>query len=233
MYSFFTYYLPEIRAHVSLSAGFPGGLCFLGHPAPSQYPVDTCSRKGELRGSYFVPGIRFAQTVEWHYPPGFVVVKTGQSVRCQHLSLSCFGPSPSVRVRGLVHHNGGSTVPLLSLLMVCLLTGSFSVGLRIPRISPILASFGLSGRGLWAMHFPVHLRGWELSLAARVQHRIPSCSSQFHLFGNMVPSGLTSQPEKFSFGRTNRTTGGCQRQLVQWGKGWRARGRFSRRAGNW
>ena len=141
---------------------------------------------GELRGSYFVPGIRFAQTLEWYYPPGFVAVNTGHYVRCQHLSLSCFGPSPSVRVRGLVQLHGGSTVPLLSLLMVCLLTGSFSVELLIPRISPILASFGLSGRGLWAMHFPVHLRGWELSLAARAQHRIPSCSSQFQLFGDML-----------------------------------------------
>ena len=35
-----------------------------------------------------------------------------------------------------------------------------------------------------------------MSLTARTQHRIPSCSSQFQLFGNMVPSGLTFHPEK-------------------------------------
>ena len=50
------------------------------------------------------------------------------------------------------------------------------------------------------MHFPVHLRGWELSLAARAQHRIPSCSSQFQLFGDMGSSGLTSHPENFLSG---------------------------------
>ena len=136
---------------------------------------------GELRGSYFVPGIRFAQTLEWYYPPGFMAVNTGHYDRCQHLSLSIFWTKPIGPRSGLVQHNGGSTIPLLSLLMVHLLTGSFTVGLRIPRISPILASCGLSGRGLWAMHFPVHLRGWELSLAALAQRRIPSCSSQFQL----------------------------------------------------
>ena len=123
-----------------------------------------------------------------------MVVNTGQYVRCQHLSLPIFGPSPSVRVRGLVQHNGGSTVPLLSLLMVHLLTGSFTVGLRIPHISPILAKIGLSVRSLWAMHFPVHLKGWELSQSSRPTSNTELFKPVSIVEGN-YSAGLTSHPE--------------------------------------
>ena len=44
--------------------------------------------KGELRGSYPVPGFRFTQTLEWHSPPGLVEVKTGRGEMRQLLSLS-------------------------------------------------------------------------------------------------------------------------------------------------
>ena len=44
--------------------------------------------KGELRGSYPVPGFRFTQTLEWHSPPGLVEVKTGRGDMRQLLSLS-------------------------------------------------------------------------------------------------------------------------------------------------
>ena len=40
-------YLPDYRAHVSISAGFPSGLGFLGNPSTVPYPVDTCSRSLE------------------------------------------------------------------------------------------------------------------------------------------------------------------------------------------
>ena len=89
-------------------------------------------------------------------------VKTGRGDMRQFLSLSILDQAHRSAL-GLVSDHDGSNVPLLSLLMVYLLTGSFPVGLRIPRISPILAETGVSIRFLWAMLIPVHLRGWELS----------------------------------------------------------------------
>jgi hypothetical protein len=45
--------LPNSRAHVSVSFGFPKGLCFLSHPSTGPFAVATCSRgrtlaRGEL-----------------------------------------------------------------------------------------------------------------------------------------------------------------------------------------
>ena len=98
---------------------------------------------------------------------------------------------------GLVRDYDGSNVPLLSLLMVYLLTGSFQVGLRIPRISPILAGTGVSARLLWAMLIPVHLRGWELSL-----HSHPTSKTELFKPASFVSAytlaGLSSHPGLYS-----------------------------------
>ena len=81
--------------------------------------------------------------------------------------------------------------------MVYLLTGSFPVGLRIPRISPILAGTGVSARLLWAMLIPVHLRGWELSL-----HSHPTSKTELFKPASFVSAytlaGLSSHPGLYS-----------------------------------
>ena len=81
--------------------------------------------------------------------------------------------------------------------MVYLLTGSFQVGLRIPRISPILAGTGVSARLLWAMLIPVHLRGWELSL-----HSHPTSKTELSKPASFISAytlaGLSSHPGLYS-----------------------------------
>ena len=59
------------RPHVSVSAGFPGRLGFLGNPSPLRYAVDTSSsrRPGE---SYSVPGYRLPWRAGPHCSPGDV-----------------------------------------------------------------------------------------------------------------------------------------------------------------
>ena len=60
------------RPHVSVSAGFPGRLGFLGNPSPAWYPVDTCSLQS-TRPGYSVPGPCLSLRAGSHCSPGDVV----------------------------------------------------------------------------------------------------------------------------------------------------------------
>src|SRR4051812_35367518 len=64
-------YLPDNRAHVSVSPGFPRGVGFLGNPTAVRLAAGTCSRGagGHARG-YFVPQPRRVPDVGPDYPPG-------------------------------------------------------------------------------------------------------------------------------------------------------------------
>jgi hypothetical protein len=64
--------LASHRPHVSLSAGFPGSLGFLGNPSPAGYPVDTFSSR-RTRPGYSVPGYRLPWRVGPHCSPGDVL----------------------------------------------------------------------------------------------------------------------------------------------------------------
>ena len=63
--------LASHRPHVSLSAGFPGSLGFLGNPSPAWYPGDTCSSR-RTRPGYSVPGYCLSWRVASHCSPGDV-----------------------------------------------------------------------------------------------------------------------------------------------------------------
>ncbi len=58
------------RPHVSLSAGFPRGLRFLGNPPTVPYTVDTCSSLRTARGDS-VPSLRLSRHEGLHSSPGF------------------------------------------------------------------------------------------------------------------------------------------------------------------
>ena len=60
------------RPHVSLSAGFPGSLGFLGNPFPLRYTVDTSSSRRTRQGDS-VPGRCLALRAGPHCSPGDVV----------------------------------------------------------------------------------------------------------------------------------------------------------------
>ncbi len=71
------------RPHVSISAGFPGSLGFLGNPSTVRYAVDTCSDGRTVQG-YSVPGCRLALHVGPHFSPGALreaVWTTGKRVQ--------------------------------------------------------------------------------------------------------------------------------------------------------
>ena len=97
------------RPHVSLSAGFPGSLGFLGNPSPAWYPVDTCSLQ-RTRPGYSVPGRCLLLRAGPHCSPGDVVgcslehAITGQPERlvASPVSVSVFGPSFLISV-GLLY----------------------------------------------------------------------------------------------------------------------------------
>ena len=59
------------RPHVSLSAGFPGRLGFLGNPSPAWYAVDTFSLRRARQG-YSVPGRCLPWRAGPHCSPGDV-----------------------------------------------------------------------------------------------------------------------------------------------------------------
>jgi len=60
------------RPHVSLSAGFPGSLGFLGNPSPVWYMVDTFFA-GRTRQGYSVPGRCLPLRAGSHCSPGDVM----------------------------------------------------------------------------------------------------------------------------------------------------------------
>ena len=87
------------RPHVSISAGFPGSLGFLGNPSPVWYPVDTCSLQRTRQG-YSVPGPCLPLRAGSHCSPGDVMgCSLEHAVSCPagEVALSClhvrFGPS--------------------------------------------------------------------------------------------------------------------------------------------
>jgi hypothetical protein len=66
--------------------GVTPGLGFFAHPPTPALAAGTCSaldRRGERRGGYFVPVVRFALAVGSHYPPGLVRVNAGQGWSCR------------------------------------------------------------------------------------------------------------------------------------------------------
>jgi len=92
MNSYLPLYSPDYRAHVSLSWGFPPGLCFLSHPTTVSYAVDTSSVLRTTRG-YSVPDFRLALDVGLHSSPGFSGVSPGRLHNRPALSLA-FWPQP-------------------------------------------------------------------------------------------------------------------------------------------
>jgi hypothetical protein len=65
------------RPHVSLSAGFPSGLRFLGNPTTAPYAVDTSSSWRTPRGDS-VPHLRLSLQGGPHASPGFSGVYPGR-----------------------------------------------------------------------------------------------------------------------------------------------------------
>ena len=65
------------RPHVSISAGFPRGVGFLGNPTTVPYPVDTCSSLSTTQG-YSVPHLRMSLHVGSYSSPGFAGVSLGR-----------------------------------------------------------------------------------------------------------------------------------------------------------
>jgi hypothetical protein len=84
------------RPHVSISAGFPRSLGFLGNPTTVSYPVDTCSSLSTTRG-YSVPHHRVSLYVGPHSSPGFSGVSLGRMENRPALILA-FWPKPIIRV---------------------------------------------------------------------------------------------------------------------------------------
>src|SRR5918997_779940 len=74
--------------------GVTPGLGFFAHPPTPALAAGTCSaldRRGERRGGYFVPVVRFALAVGSYYPPGLVRVNAGQGWSCRPRILPLLG----------------------------------------------------------------------------------------------------------------------------------------------
>ena len=103
------------RPHVSLSAGFPGSLGFLGNPSPAWYTVDTSSLQRTRQG-YSVPGRCLALRAGPHCSPGDVVgCNLEHAVSCPAGERFCSPVSVSVldqanNLRRLVIPNDDSGV---------------------------------------------------------------------------------------------------------------------------
>ena len=106
------------RPHVSISAGFPSGVGFLGNPTAVPYPVDTCSSLSTTRG-YSVPPLRMALHEGPHSSPGFSGVSLGHLENCPALIRAILAQADNPR--RLVQRNddsdmGSSACPYAALL---------------------------------------------------------------------------------------------------------------------
>ena len=92
------------RPHVSLSAGFPGSLGFLGNPSPVWYAVDTFFSR-RTRPGYSVPGRCLALRAGSHCSPGDVMgCSLEHAVSCpagervlSHVSMSVLDQADNLR----------------------------------------------------------------------------------------------------------------------------------------
>jgi len=106
------------RPHVSISAGFPSGVGFLGNPTAVPYPVDTCSSLSTTRG-YSVPPLRMALHEGPHSSPGFSGVSLGHLENCPALIRAILAQADNPR-RLVQRHDdsdmGSSACPYAALL---------------------------------------------------------------------------------------------------------------------
>ena len=123
------------RPHVSISAGFPRGVGFLGNPTTVPYPVDTCSSLSTTRG-YSVPLLRVTLHEGLHSSPGFSGVSLGQLENCPAL-LRAFWPKPIIRV-GLFNVTTIQTwIRVPAHIQLC--SAGFPIGFRVTAFYPRLA----------------------------------------------------------------------------------------------
>ena len=120
------------RPHVSISAGFPRGLGFLGNPTTVPHPVDTCSSLRTTRG-YSVPHLRLTLHVGPHSSPGFSGVSLGR-LQTRPALILAFWPKPIIRV-GLSHLTTIQTWIRLPVHIQLCSTG-FPVGFRVTAFYP-------------------------------------------------------------------------------------------------
>jgi hypothetical protein len=95
------------RPHVSISAGFPSGVGFLGNPTTVPYPVDTSSSRRTTQG-YSVPHLRLTLPVGPHSSPGFSGVSLGRLQNRPALILALLAQADNPR--RLVPRNDDSTM---------------------------------------------------------------------------------------------------------------------------
>jgi hypothetical protein len=106
------------RPHVSLSAGFPSGLGFLGNPPTMPYPVDTCSSWSTTPGSS-VPYLRITLPEGPHSSPGFSGVYLGPLQTCPALILALLAQAHHPRRLAQAHDDsvmGSCAYPSATLL---------------------------------------------------------------------------------------------------------------------
>jgi hypothetical protein len=102
------------RPHVSLSAGFPGSVGFLGNPSPAWYPGDPCSLQ-RTRPGYSVPGQCLALRAGPHCSPGDVMgCSLEHAVSCpagesslSHVSVSVLDQANNLRRLVLSNDDSG------------------------------------------------------------------------------------------------------------------------------
>jgi hypothetical protein len=106
------------RPHVSISAGFPSGLGFLGNPTTVPYAVDTCSSWSTTQG-YSVPYLRVTLHEGPHSSPGFSGVYLGQLQTCPALILAFLAQANNPRRLAHAHDDsvmGSYAYPYATLL---------------------------------------------------------------------------------------------------------------------
>jgi hypothetical protein len=181
------------RPHVSLSAGFPSGLRFLGNPPTVSYPVDTCSSLSTTRG-YSVPHRRLSLCVGPHSSPGFSGVYLGRMENRPALIRAILAQANNPR--RLVQPNDDSDMGSSACPCTALLDGIPSRILSDRLLSPLL--------GLMVSRYP---RGYAFTSTPKGQ--------ELHLHGAEVikdPVILTLYPRpscvEGRFRETDRTSTG-------------------------
>ena len=156
------------RPHVSISAGFPSGLGFLGNPPTVSYPVDTCSSLSTTRG-YSVPHHRMSLCVGPHASPGFSGVYLGRMENRPALILAMLAQAN--HPRRLVQPHDDSHVDSYTCPCTALLDGIPSRILGDRLLAPLL--------GLRVSRYP---RGYAFTSTPEGQ--------ELHLHGDEVIKDL-------------------------------------------
>jgi hypothetical protein len=152
------------RPHVSISAGFPSSIRFLGNPSTVPYPVDTCSVGSTTQG-YSVPDLRLLLKVGPHSSPGFLGVSLGRLQSRPALILALL--AQAYNPRRLVPPNDDSNVDSCTCPCSATLDG---IPGRIPS-DRLLSPLG----GLMVSRYR---RGYALTSTPEGQ--------EFHLHGDQV-----------------------------------------------